>query len=75
VPDLRSLLAYIGPGADMGLISYALTLVLVGLSAFSAIFLWPFYALLRRIRGGKNKAASAIEMTPGEASANSTTQP
>jgi hypothetical protein len=75
VPDRDILLAYIGPGADMGLISYALTLVLVGLSAFSAIFLWPFYALLRRIRGGKNKAASPIESVPGEASANIPTQP
>jgi hypothetical protein len=75
VPDHDLLVAYIGPGADMGLISYALTLVLVGLSAFSAIFLWPFYALLRRIRGDKNKASAAVEIAPGDASAKSPTQP
>jgi hypothetical protein len=75
VPARDFLFAYIGPGADLGLVSYALTLVLLGLSAFSAIFLWPFYALLRRIRGAKNKATTPIESVPGEASANIPTQP
>jgi hypothetical protein len=75
VPDHDLLVAYVGPGADLGLIQYALMLVLVSLSAFSAIFLWPFYALMRRIRGSKNKTTTPVEVAPGEASANSPTQP
>ena len=75
MPDPNVVIAYVGPGADMSLISYALTLAAVGLSAFSAIFLWPFYALMRRVRGVKAKGTSAVEVAPGEPSANNPSQP
>jgi hypothetical protein len=66
----NSAMAYVGPGADLAFVSYALTLLAWVLTAFSAILLWPVYALLRRIRGGKNKStstpppATALEKTP-----------
>ena len=64
-------LAYGGPGADVTFISYAMTLLAWALAAFSAVLLWPVYALLRRIRGGKNQSttASPIEAAPEEARA------
>ena len=64
-------LAYVGPGADVTFIGTALTLLLWMLAAFSAILMWPVYALLRRIRGGKNKSTTApsIEAAPEEARA------
>ena len=63
--------AYAGPGADVTFISYAMTLLAWVLAAFSATLLWPVYALLRRIRGRKNKPAmtSSIEPAPEEARA------
>jgi hypothetical protein len=64
-------LAYIGPGADLSLVSYALALLAFAGTAFSAIFLWPVYALIRKIRGGKDKSAPAVptEQAPGETAA------
>ena len=53
----NSAMAYVGPGADLAFISYAMTLLAWIFAAFSAVLLWPLYALLRRIRGGKNKSA------------------
>ncbi|HZU36279.1 MAG TPA: hypothetical protein VFA18_10235 [Gemmataceae bacterium] len=43
--------AYVGPGADIAFISYAMTLLIWILTVFSAILLWPVYALVRKIRG------------------------
>jgi hypothetical protein len=62
-------LAYVGPGADVTFIGYAMTLLAWALAAFSAVLLWPVYALLRRVRGGKNKSTTApsIEAAPEEA--------
>jgi hypothetical protein len=67
--------AYIGPGAGLDFIPYALTLLAFGLTAFSAILLWPVHALLRWIRGRKNPSAPATptENVPEEARANSPT--
>jgi hypothetical protein len=46
-------LAYVGPGAGLELVGYFMSLaVWVGI-ALSAFLLWPFYALVRLIRGGK----------------------
>jgi membrane protein implicated in regulation of membrane protease activity len=52
----NSAMAYVGPGADLAFVSYALTLLAWVLTAFSAVLLWPVYALLRKIRRGKNKS-------------------
>jgi hypothetical protein len=64
-------LAYVGPGADVTFIGYAMALLAWALAAFSAVLLWPVYALLRRIRRRKNKStmASALEAAPEEARA------
>jgi len=48
--------AYIGPGSGLELSGYFLSLVLWAGSAFLMFLLWPFYALARRLRGGKEKA-------------------
>jgi hypothetical protein len=52
-------LAYVGPGADVTFISYAMTLLVWVLAVSSAVLLWPVYALLRWLRGRKNEAAPA----------------
>ena len=59
-------MAYGGPGVDVTFISYAMTLLAWALAAFSATLLWPVYALLRRIRGRKEKSTmtSTIEPAP-----------
>jgi hypothetical protein len=57
--------AYVGPGAGLDLIPYALTLVAFGLTAFWAILSWPIYALFRRLRG-KHKSAPPIANVPEE---------
>jgi hypothetical protein len=69
--------AYVGPGADVAFISYAMTLLAWVLAAFSTILLWPVYALIRKIRGGKNKSttASPLETAPEEARVASPTEP
>ena len=71
MPVPNALIAYVGPGADLGLISYALSLIVFGITAFSAVLLWPVYALLRRIRGAANKPALAppVDDAPGNARA------
>ncbi len=51
--------AYVGPGADVTFISYALTLLAWVLAAFSAVLLWPVYALLRWLRRRKDKPTTA----------------
>ena len=52
-------LAYAGPGVDVSLIGYAMTLLAWALAAFSAVFLWPVYALRRWLRGRKKEPAAA----------------
>ena len=61
-------MAYVGPGADVTFISYAMTLLAWVLAAFGAVLLWPIHALLRRLRRRQNQSttASALEATPEE---------
>jgi hypothetical protein len=54
--------AYVGPGADVTFIGYAMTLLVWALAAFSAVLLWPVYALLRWIRGRKNESATTSSL-------------
>ncbi len=65
--------AYVGPGADLAFLSYAMTLLAWVFAAFSAVLLWPVYALLRKIRSGKNKSTTAAlpATTPQKAPADS----
>jgi hypothetical protein len=67
--------AYAGPGADVTFISYAMTLLLWVLAAFSAVLLWPIYALLRAIRRRKNSpmTTASLEAAPEETRAVSPT--
>jgi hypothetical protein len=51
------LLAYIGPGADLSLISSVIGLVLTLGASGVFILLYPFRAFLRRIRGGSKPVA------------------
>jgi hypothetical protein len=64
-------MAYVGPGADVTFISYAMTLLAWVVAAFSAVLLWPAYALLGMIRRRKNKSTTAPspEAAPEEARA------
>jgi hypothetical protein len=52
-------LADAGPGTDVTFITYAMTLLVWVLAAFSAVLLWPVYALLRWMRRRKNETATA----------------
>jgi hypothetical protein len=45
--------AYVGPGAGLELVGYAMSLAAWVGVAFSALFLYPIYALVRRLRGRK----------------------
>ena len=47
--------AYVGPGADVTFIGYAMALLAWALAAFSAALLWPVYALLRWVRRHKKR--------------------
>ena len=64
-------LAYVGPGEDVSFIGYAMTLLWLVLAAFSALLLWPVYAVLRAIRRRKNgpTTTSSVEAAPEEARA------
>ena len=54
--------AYIGPGAGMEFITYAMGLIAMVGVAFISILMWPIYTLLRWIRGSKTPAATAPEI-------------
>ncbi len=58
-PGPGGLWAYIGPGAGLEFVGYFFTLAVYGLTAASAVLLWPVYALVRRLRGSKKPAAAA----------------
>jgi hypothetical protein len=53
-------LAYGGPGAGVEFIGYFLSLLTWLGVCFSAVFLWPIYALLRKIRGRKNQTTQEL---------------
>ncbi len=65
---LSALPAYVGPGAGLELVGYSVTLLAWALAAFSAVLLYPVYALLRRFRRGKNAPAPTpvVEPAPEE---------
>jgi len=68
--------AYVGPGADVAFISYAMTLLAWVLAAFSTVLLWPIYALIRKIRGkNKSTTASPLATAPEEAREAGPTEP
>jgi membrane protein implicated in regulation of membrane protease activity len=53
-------LAYGVPGGSVEFVGYFVSLLTwLGL-AFSAVFLWPLYALLRKIRGRNNKTTHEL---------------
>jgi hypothetical protein len=60
-------MAYVGPGAGLDFVGYALTLGVYGVTAFSAVLLWPVYVLLQWIRGTKKKPANASDPSSEEA--------
>jgi hypothetical protein len=66
MPHRTIAFAYIGPGAGLEFVGYFLSLVGWGAAVFSAVLLYPVYALLRRIRGAREKltAAPALESLP-----------
>jgi hypothetical protein len=57
-------LAYIGPGADLSLISSVIGLVLTLGASGVFILLYPFRAFLRRIRGSKPVEHVEVEDEP-----------
>jgi hypothetical protein len=58
--------AYVGPGAGLDLIPYALTIMAFALTAFWAVLSWPIYALLRRLRGKDKLVAPSTGTEEGE---------
>jgi hypothetical protein len=60
--------AYVGPGAGLELVGYSLSLLAWIAAAFSAVLLYPVYALLRRLRRGKNTPTPApgVQTVPEE---------
>jgi hypothetical protein len=51
-------MAYVGPGAGMEFITYAMSLLAMVGVAFFSIFMWPFYTFVRWLRGSKKAAAT-----------------
>jgi hypothetical protein len=51
--------AYVGPGAGLELVGYFMSLLAWVAAAFSAVMLYPCYALVRRLRGRKAKESQA----------------
>jgi hypothetical protein len=61
--DLLSLFAYIGPGADLGLISSVIGLALTMGASGLFIVIYPFRSLLRRIRGVQKATSEEVSST------------
>jgi len=49
-------MAYIGPGAGMEYFAYAIGLLVMMGAAFLSLLMWPFYIVLRWLRGTKPAA-------------------
>jgi hypothetical protein len=64
--------AYVGPGAGLDLIPYALTIMAFALTAFWAVLSWPIYVLLRRLRGKGKLAPPTTEVQEGQSVENRT---
>jgi hypothetical protein len=65
-----SSLGYIGPGAGLEFVTYAVSLLAMAGVALSAVLLWPVYTLLRWLRGPRPPAPPVVP-----ASANDTAPP
>ena len=52
--------AYGGPAGGVEFIGYFLALLTWLGMCFSAVFLWPIYALVRKIRGRKNQTTPEL---------------
>jgi hypothetical protein len=50
---------YIGPGAGLEFVTYAMGLLAMAGVALSAVLLWPVYTLLRWIRGRRQPPLTA----------------
>lgn len=59
--------AYVGPGAGMEFIQYAMGLVAMVGVAFLSFLLWPFFSLMRWLRGSKGKPATDPAAAPATA--------
>ena len=60
---------YVGPGADLALVSYFFSLLAwVGVMC-SALLLWPLHALIRYLRGGKRRQQESVAGGPVEQTA------
>ncbi len=54
-------MAYVGPGAGMEFIAYAIGLLAMVGMAFFSILTWPFYAFIRWLRGNKAVATTVTK--------------
>jgi hypothetical protein len=52
-------LAYVGPGAGLEFLGYAMSLLAMVGFAFFSLLMYPFYSLLRWLRGGKAPRTAA----------------
>lgn len=53
-------LAYIGPGAGLGLGGAVLGVLLALLTAFAFVLVWPLRALYRKLRGAGSETHAAV---------------
>jgi hypothetical protein len=60
----NNVMAYVGPGAGMEFIGYAASLAAMVGVAFLSFLLWPFYTLMRWVRGNKKSPRSTEVSTP-----------
>jgi hypothetical protein len=58
--------AYLGPGAGLDQVVYAMSLFAAAGVAFSAVLLWPFYALLRLLRRKPATTVNPAATTPSQ---------
>jgi hypothetical protein len=65
--------AYLGPGAGLDQVAYAISLLAAAGVAFSAVLLWPFYALLRLLR--RKPPATTAPQNPAGSGAGPATAP
>lgn len=50
-------LAYVGPGAGLELVGYFMSLMAWLTVAFSAVFFYPVYGFIRRLRGKQDSSS------------------
>jgi hypothetical protein len=58
-----SVLAYVGPGAGLELVGYALTLLVFVGTALLSVLLWPIRMLRQRLRGSRTTSVPAPPAT------------